>query len=346
MRIFPALSTFAAIACLSPVWAQNGDVTVGGTTGRVLIDPATGQQRFVPDLLQPWQMEPIRLHPLGKHRATNRAASTTAAKASGEAVSSNLATEPQAAEPKKHRSTRRTASAATTAPTPEPALPSDSFGSVTANPPAPAAPSPVTPAKPKPKKAASAAPRPAAAAPQSSAPAPVSGISDFTDLISPQPTQPAPKKKAAPPPETPRAAEAPKPAVTTPRAVEKPVQKASVEPSKPYKAHISAGTKKDTVAFAPNASDPSTAAVAAIRSLAGSLNSALNDASARVQLMAYAGMRGEKSSDTRRLSLKRALVVRQLLIDDGVPAERIDVFALGGVDDDGPLDRVDVLIKS
>jgi len=80
--------------------------------------------------------------------------------------------------------------------------------------------------------------------------------------------------------------------------------------------------------------------------LAGTLSAVIGDGSSRVQLMAYAGQRGEKSSDTRRMSLKRALVIRQLLIDDGVPSERIDVFALGGADDDGALDRVDVFVKS
>ena len=65
-----------------------------------------------------------------------------------------------------------------------------------------------------------------------------------------------------------------------------------------------------------------------------------------MQLLAFGGPPGEKSSNTRRLSLKRALVVRQILIDDGVPSERIDVRALGGTDDDGPPDRVDVFLKS
>ena len=55
-----------------------------------------------------------------------------------------------------------------------------------------------------------------------------------------------------------------------------------------------------------------------------------------MQLLAYGGQRGDKSSDARRLSLKRALIVRQLLIDNGVPSERIDVRAMGGVDDNGP----------
>ena len=82
------------------------------------------------------------------------------------------------------------------------------------------------------------------------------------------------------------------------------------------------------------------------KSLAGELSTALGDGTSRVQLLAYGGPRGDKSSDTRRLSLKRALIVRQILIDQGVPAERIDVRAMGGTDDKGPLDRVDVFLKS
>ena len=58
------------------------------------------------------------------------------------------------------------------------------------------------------------------------------------------------------------------------------------------------------------------------------------------------GSEGDKGSDARRLSLKRALAIRQVLIDDGVPAERIDVRAMGGVDDTGPADRVDVFVKA
>jgi outer membrane protein OmpA-like peptidoglycan-associated protein len=208
---------------------------------------------------------------------------------------------------------------------------------------------PETPAPARPRKR-TAEPRPApppASPPPAQQSAPSSAFSDFTDLISRQPAAPPP---AAPPPPKKAAVAPPRPpaVIETPRLappVEKPVQKASIEPAKPAKARVSQGTAKDTITFAPNASDPSTSAVAAVRALANSLNAALGDSNARVQLMAYAGMRGEKSSDTRRLSLKRALVIRQLLIDDGVPAERIDVFARGGADDD-PLDRVDVFVKS
>jgi len=60
---------------------------------------------------------------------------------------------------------------------------------------------------------------------------------------------------------------------------------------------------------------------------------------------AYGGTLGDKSSDARRLSLRRALTVRQLLIDNGVPSDRIDVRALGGAEQGMP-DRVDVFVKA
>ena len=56
--------------------------------------------------------------------------------------------------------------------------------------------------------------------------------------------------------------------------------------------------------------------------------------------------RPDREPDARRLSLKRAVSIRQVLIDDGVSADRIDVRAMGGVDDTGPADRVDVYIKA
>jgi outer membrane protein OmpA-like peptidoglycan-associated protein len=105
-------------------------------------------------------------------------------------------------------------------------------------------------------------------------------------------------------------------------------------------------SKRSVILFAPQAADPAEAALGAIKFLAGDLNHAMNTASARVQLQAYGGNRGDKGSDARRLSLKRALAIRQALIDDGVSADRIDVRAMGGVDDKGPSDRVDVFVKS
>ncbi|HEX2760864.1 MAG TPA: OmpA family protein [Rhizomicrobium sp.] len=105
-------------------------------------------------------------------------------------------------------------------------------------------------------------------------------------------------------------------------------------------------SKRSVILFAPQAADPAESALGAIKFLAGDLNSAMTSASSRVQIQAYGGNRGDKGSDARRLSLKRALAIRQVLIDDGVAAERIDVRAMGGVDDKGPADRVDVFVKS
>lgn len=63
----------------------------------------------------------------------------------------------------------------------------------------------------------------------------------------------------------------------------------------------------------------------------------------RVTLKAYAGTAGDDGSNARRLSLKRALAVREILLSEGVAPERLIVRALGGARDTGPLDRVDIV---
>ncbi len=285
MRIVPFL---IIILFAAPAAAQSDSVIVGGDgSGQTVIDPATGQPRYVPSLLQPWQDDAVRLRPPGHHRA--RKATTPATTAVTPSTEPEVAAAPPP--PKKKR-----------------------VATVT--------PAPVQTPKPE-------TPKPAAQPKQ--APQPKSSINGFADidLI----TGTGQQSQAAPPPK----AAAPKAVASTP----KPTKTASIE--KP-KARTPSGNRKDSITFTAGASEPSGSAVASVRSLATSLTSGMGD-SGRVQLMAYAGAKGEKTSDTRRLSLKRALVVRQLLIDDGIPSERIDVFALGGADDDGPLDRVDVFVK-
>ena len=105
-------------------------------------------------------------------------------------------------------------------------------------------------------------------------------------------------------------------------------------------------TKRSVILFAAEASDPAQSALSSIKFLAGDLNASMVGAGSRIQLLAYGGEKGDKGSDARRLSLKRALAIRQVLIDDGVGSERIDVRAMGGADDGGPADRVDVFIKA
>jgi outer membrane protein OmpA-like peptidoglycan-associated protein len=103
--------------------------------------------------------------------------------------------------------------------------------------------------------------------------------------------------------------------------------------------------RQSQILFAPGAPNPSSDALDAIKSLAGPLNSALTTGASRIQVIAYGGNRGDRSSDARRLSLKRALAIRQLLIEGGAPPNQIDVRAMGGATDGAPADRVDVFTK-
>lgn len=67
----------------------------------------------------------------------------------------------------------------------------------------------------------------------------------------------------------------------------------------------------------------------------------------RIQIAAFASGAADREpvSASRRLSLQRALIVREQLIGRGVAADRIDVRALGSTRvGDASLDRVDVLL--
>ena len=68
------------------------------------------------------------------------------------------------------------------------------------------------------------------------------------------------------------------------------------------------------------------------------------DEALRLQLNAYAAGEGDQSSQARRISLSRALAVRAYLIDKGVRSTRLDVRALGQPQDNGPADRVDLVV--
>ena len=150
---------------------------------------------------------------------------------------------------------------------------------------------------------------------------------------------------------------APPPVAVPPSPAPHAVKTASIPPHEATQGHVTsplaasgesrvALTKHGDVLFQKGVSDPSPAQFKGVKLLAGDLNSALEAGASRIQLEAYGGAPGDKSSDARRLSLKRALAVRQLLIDNGVPSNRIDVRAMGGVDDKGPTDRVDVFVRA
>jgi len=180
----------------------------------------------------------------------------------------------------------------------------------------------------------------------------------------------APKPRPAPRPKVAKAAEAPSPPADTsgyvsnitgdgqpqgaaslfqygsaPPAPKPKTQVARAEPA-PAQTQVPGLTKQSMILFAHDAADPAQSALGNLKLLAVQLNGAMTSPGARVEIQAYGGAKGDKGSDARRLSLKRALAIRDVLIEDGVPSERINVHAMGGVDDGGPTDRVDVYTKA
>jgi len=116
-------------------------------------------------------------------------------------------------------------------------------------------------------------------------------------------------------------------------------------PPKPKGDPHAGMTKKGEVLFSGTDIDPQSDSADALKAMAADLNAAIDSHSGRVELEAFGGNPGDKSSESRRLSLRRALTIRQLLIDKGIPANRIDVKAMGGVDDHGNADRVDIWLR-
>ena len=62
-----------------------------------------------------------------------------------------------------------------------------------------------------------------------------------------------------------------------------------------------------------------------------------------IDVVATAAGSADDPSTPRRLSLSRALAVRAVLINEGIPSTRIYPRALGPNIGDGPPDRVDVI---
>ncbi|WP_156176647.1 OmpA family protein [Kiloniella spongiae] len=91
--------------------------------------------------------------------------------------------------------------------------------------------------------------------------------------------------------------------------------------------------------FEPSEADLSSEAKAQLNTLADQL---LADQSKIVQLLAYAGD-NESNAQARRISLSRALAVRGVLMERGIPSTRMHVRALGNKAKNGNPDRVEII---
>jgi outer membrane protein OmpA-like peptidoglycan-associated protein len=97
------------------------------------------------------------------------------------------------------------------------------------------------------------------------------------------------------------------------------------------------------IVFAPDSSNIPDKMKVELDALAQKLNA---DENLRIQLLAYASGTADQASQSRRISLSRALAVRSYLIKQGVRSTRMDVRALGNNVKDGPQDRVDIVSRA
>lgn len=148
---------------------------------------------------------------------------------------------------------------------------------------------------------------------------------------------------SAPPPPPP-------PSANTPAARRKPAAPKTAKPPAPPPAQTAAVTparrgfgvgRSYRLAFAPEMSKLDAAAIAQLDEIAAG---AKTDRALRLKLLAYAGAAGRTASQSRRLSLSRALAVRSYLIDKGVRSVQFEVHARGRKLEGGPPDRVDLIV--
>jgi outer membrane protein OmpA-like peptidoglycan-associated protein len=93
------------------------------------------------------------------------------------------------------------------------------------------------------------------------------------------------------------------------------------------------------VTFAPGQSDLSPDSASSIKQLT---ESAASGDGTTFNVLAYAPGKPDDPSTARRVSLSRAMSVRNALVASGIPSARIFVRALGEQFGDGPPDRVDI----
>jgi len=146
----------------------------------------------------------------------------------------------------------------------------------------------------------------------------------------PVPEPGAPPQSAKP---MPRPAGAPAPLPTTAAPSDTPPP----PPSPEDESGVADGFR---LLFAPGSADLPAAAPALLREIAETMG---REPALRLKVAAYASGEAENPVPARRLSLQRALKVREALAGEGIASLRVDVLALGLTAAAPPLDRVDLV---
>lgn len=192
------------------------------------------------------------------------------------------------------------------------------------------------------------APAPVAAVPVGASPdAPAIPASAPPLPLTPEPAPPpqmpqtaakpqAPKPDPGPPPVPAEPPPAPKVAAIAPPPPPAPAPVATPAVAVPAPVATAKGVR---LLFLPDSSDVPTTARPALDGVVKQLQ---GQPDRRVLITAYAAGTPETASQSRRLSLNRALAVRSFLAESGVSTARVDVRALGSQVGDGPADRVDL----
>ena len=341
------LATVLMLAAAAQAAAQiQPDVTANPNAAgtRVLLYPGGQYGRVMRPLLEPGERDPnapIVLHMPRKHPKRTARAKPKPDVAIASAAPPAVRV-PRAPKQAPHEDT-----------VPLSALPDESAAKlVMAEPSAPTKPRPVPP-----RPVAVAKPPPAAPKPQPAAPKAVPKQVAAKQVPPKQVASAKPPPKGLPPAPTETEAfvvsgdqsggsAAIPPSAPPPSAPAQPppTRTASAEPPATNTATTEL-SKRSSILFTPGAEEPPAGALDTIKGMTASLTAALWSGTAHIQLEAFGGKSGDKSSDARRLSLKRALIIRQLLIDDGIPSERIVVRAMGGAGS-GALDRVDIFVAA
>ncbi|MGB8273860.1 MAG: OmpA family protein, partial [Alphaproteobacteria bacterium] len=132
----------------------------------------------------------------------------------------------------------------------------------------------------------------------------------------------------------------PEPAAEASAQAPKPAGEVAMLPATPFPMQPE---KASPISFAVGSAALAEGAQQTLSDVSGALAA---DPDLRLQIVAYASGGDDNASQARRLSLSRALAVRAFLIDRGVRSTRMDVRALGNKFENGPGDRVDlVLVK-